>query len=98
MSYNDKLSTCIIIVLVILLMITQSNSKNDEYNELVDKYDELEAEYSSYQSDVSFDFFRIEDDMITLYNYFEHEEDYTFDIAKESYDRIQKIVDNYCCD
>jgi len=73
------------------------------YDDLRSNYDDLKDMYSDLKSSSEFrntsvidDLWTLEDDMITLYGFFDSDEDFTFEEAKHSFDRLETVYSRYC--
>ena len=71
----------------------------EEYDELLTKYDSINSSYFDNKEEIGFELDRItdsigslEDDIATVWCYFENEEDVTFDEASASFDKINSVL------
>lgn len=82
-------------LLLLLFVLTGCSNYEAKYNEYHDKYDELEMKYEKLYSLYSDSMDKLgasEDDLITVYCYFENENDVTFDEAYDSFDRLRTVI------
>ena len=87
-----------IILFVVLLLLSSCSVKpkrdyEEEYPLLEDKYDQIYGLYD----DLVYQIGNLEEDVATVYCFFEEEEDVTFKEAKSSFEKIRTLLDSVYC-
>lgn len=89
-EYNELLEKYPDLNLPIDILDTSSFYFTDSEN-IEDDHNRLEYEYTNMQEDL----WSCEDDIACLYCFFEQEDDFTFDKAKESFTRLMSVYDKH---
>ena len=91
-SFKVKMAVLglIVVAAIFFFPARQRDKLQEQYDELQEQYDEL----SDKEEDLRYQLGKLEDDMASVYLYFDQDNDISFDEARESYNRIDSVISN----